>query len=112
MSRFSVLAVAFGLVALTGCSSLSAKPAATPEAAEPAPAEDVLDTMKRELAQSLTAPAEQRVGTTTLTSVELPADLPELPPMPLPEDRMSLSGLTTPAPAPAPSLVDISPTRE
>jgi hypothetical protein len=55
------------------------------------------------------------VSATTLTSATLP-ESGELPPMPLPEDRMSLSGLNRPATAtwgvPSPTVDGIPATRE
>jgi hypothetical protein len=72
--------------------------------------DDALAAMHAELAHTL--PAET-VGTTTLTSAELDR---ELPPMPLPEDRMSLSPVvtwgdgSTPKSA-APNLADITASR-
>jgi hypothetical protein len=72
--------------------------------------DDALTAMHAELAHTLPAEA---VGITTLTSAELDK---ELPPMPLPEDRMSLSPTVTwgngsAAPSAPPDLGDITATR-
>jgi hypothetical protein len=72
------------VAALTGCAE------STKAAAQPMAANDVIAQMHEELSHSLSG--SDAVGTTSLTS----AVLEDLGPMPLPEDRMSLSVLAPP----------------
>ena len=101
LSFAGILGALCAVASLTGCAGSQAKGP-----------EDALTVLNRDLAMTLT----DDVGTTTLTSAPAGKSvLEEQGPMPLPEDRMSLSVLapqTWGATSTAPRLTDIPPTRE